>query len=77
MLTMPVPTVSMLLELLFQDWAAPRVTGAEMVLAPEPALTVMPPPLICRVPPAPAPMLDPAVLELPVPTKVRPFMANA
>ena len=66
-------TVSRLLLLFVQVWLDPRMTFAEMVFAPEPEATVMPlAPLIVRLlVPEPEAMMEPAVLAVPVPVKVR------
>src|SRR4051812_20985069 len=75
--TIPLIVVA-LLELLVHVWLAPRITPALIVLAPEPAATVMPLPatlplsfvaLRVRDAPVPAAMAEPAVLAVPAPVK--------
>lgn len=83
---MPPVTESGLVELLVQVWLPPKMTGALIALAPEPARMVMPLPamlpftaaaLRVRVPPEPAAIVAPAVLLVPVPVKFRLLMSNA
>src|SRR5436190_1472090 len=80
-LTAPLIVRRLLAELFVHVWLAPRITLALIVSAPEVALTEMPLPaglpfkaaalIVSAFVPAPEAMVEPAVLAVPAPVKVR------